>query len=153
MSQTSMFGPNDQWADLERWQTLGEDSLPTYHYLVSIRFIADETKTSFTTNDRYNDSVMAVVCGYLMKIACTKIAIIFIPWPMPISNQSKIMRGTKTFFKTKFLMKSLQCFYKFLEKKKKNPSKIFKKKVRQYSRSLFFILLNQITFQFLVSLS
>lgn len=152
MSQTSMFGPNDQWADLERWQTLGEDSLPTYHYLVSIRFIADETKTSFTTNDRYNDSVMAVVCGSLMKIACTKIAIIFIPWPMPISNQSKIMRGTTTFFKTKFLMKCLQCFYKFFEKKKKTIQNI-KKKGRQYSRSLFFILLNQIKFQFLVSLS
>lgn len=63
MSQTSMFGPNNQWANLEKWQTLGEDFSPTYHYLVSIRFIADETKTSLTMSDRYNGSVMAVVCG------------------------------------------------------------------------------------------
>lgn len=148
MSQTSMFGPNDQWADLEWWQTLGEDSLPTYHYLVSIRFIADETKTSFTTNDRYNDSVMAVVCGSLMKIACTKIAIIFIPWPMPISNQSKIMRGTKTFFKTKFLMKSLQCFYKFLEKKKKTHPKYLRKKWDNIVEVYFLYYLTKLHFNF-----
>lgn len=102
-----------------RKKTLGEvfSFSPTYYYLVSIRFIADETKTSFTMSDCYNDIVMAVVCGSLMKIACTKIGIIFIPWPMPISNQRTIMMGTAIFFITTFLMKSLQCLCKFFEKK------------------------------------
>lgn len=108
-------------------KTLGEvfSFSPTYYYLVSIRFIADETKTSCTMSDCYNDIVMAVVCGSLMKIACTKIGIIFIPWPMPISNQRTIMMGTAIFFITTFLMKSLQCLCKFFEK---NPHQICKKK-------------------------
>lgn len=61
-------------------------------------------------------------------------------------------REQQHFSKPNFLWKAYNVFISFW-KRKKNPSKIFKKKVRQYSRSLFFILLNQITFQFLVSLS
>lgn len=110
-----------------RKKTLGEvfSFSPTYYYLVSIRFIADETKTFFTMSDRYNDIVMTVVCGSLMKIASTKIRIIFIPLPIPISNQRKIMMGTAIFFITTFLMKSLQCLCKFFEKK---PTKFVRKR-------------------------
>lgn len=102
------------------------DFLPTYYYLVNIRFIADETKTFSTMSDRYNDIVMAVVCGSLMKIACTKIRIIFKPLPIPISNQRKIMIGRAIFFITTFLMKSIQCLWKFFEKK--TPTKFVRKR-------------------------
>lgn len=117
-----------EWSISPPWKikkTSGEDFSPTYYYLVSIRFIADETKTFFTMSDRYNDIVMAVVCGSLMKIASTKIRIIFIPLPIPISNQRKIMMGTAIFFITTFLMKSLQCLCKFFEKK---PTKFVRKR-------------------------
>lgn len=116
-----------EWTISPPWKIKKKtDFLPTYYYLVNIRFIADETKTFSTMSDRYNDIVMAVVCGSLMKIACTKIRIIFKPLPIPISNQRKIMIGRAIFFITTFLMKSIQCLWKFFEKK--TPTKFVRKR-------------------------